>query len=261
VTRWKVGDRVCPIFTQGWLDGEYSSEKARTSLGGGDLPGVLREFATYHENCLVRIPDSLSFEQASTLPCAALTAWHALAVFGNLKPGETVLTLGTGGVSIFAVQFARMYGARVIGTSSNDQKLARLRELGVADTINYKTTEDWEKEVLRCTGGIGVDHVVEVGGAGTLPKSVTATRVAGRIAVIGVLASGSGLNPVSVLMKSLRIQGIFVGSRRMFEDMNLAIAVNQLQPVIDRTFGFDEAGKALQCMASATHFGKIVIKF
>src|SRR5262245_22432807 len=210
VTKWKVGDRVCPIFTQGWLEGRRSSQKDRTALGGGDLDGVLREYGTFHENGLVRIPEHLSFEEAATLPCAAVTAWHTLVVFGNLKSGETILTLGTGGVSIFAIQFARMHGARVIATSSSEQKLARLRELGVADTINYKTSADWEKDVLRFTNNVGVDHVVEVGGAGTLPKSIAATRIAGRIGVIGVLASGGGVNPISILMKGLTMQGIFV---------------------------------------------------
>jgi NADPH:quinone reductase-like Zn-dependent oxidoreductase len=261
VTRWKVGDRVCPIFTQGWLDGAYSAEKARTSLGAGDLAGVLREFGTFHENGLVRVPEHLSFEEAATLPCAGVTAWHSLVVFGDLKPGETVLTLGTGGVSIFAIQFARLHGARIIATSSSDQKLARLRELGVSDTINYKSVPDWEKDVLRFTGNVGVDHVVEVGGAGTLAKSISATRIAGRIGVIGVLASGGGVNPISVLMKSLRVQGIFVGSRTMFEEMNRAISVNNLRPVIDKFFSFEDVPQALAYMESGAHFGKIVIKY
>lgn len=261
VTRWKVGDRVCPIFAQGWLEGEYSAEKARTTLGGGDLDGVLREYGTFHENGLVKTPDHVSFEEAATLPCAAVTAWHALVEFGNLKAGETVLTLGTGGVSVFAVQFAKLHGARIIATSSSDQKLSRVLKLGAHETINYKTTPDWEKEVARLTGGTGVDHVVEVGGAGTLPKSISATRIAGRVAVIGVLASGGGLNPISILMKSLRLQGIFVGSRQMFEDMNRAITANQLRPVIDRVFPFHEARQALEYMETGSHFGKIVIRF
>jgi NADPH:quinone reductase-like Zn-dependent oxidoreductase len=261
VTRWKIGDRVCPIFVQGWIEGEYSAEKARRTLGGGDLDGVLRHYGTFHETGLVRIPDHLSFDEAATLPCAAVTAWHALVVFGNLKAGDTVLTLGTGGVSIFAVQFAKMHGARVIATSSSDEKLARVREQGVADTVNYKSTPEWEKEVLRLTGNVGVDHVIEVGGAGTLTKSAASTRIAGKVAVIGVLASGGGLNPVSILMKSLRMRGIFVGSRQMFEDMNRAITVNKLKPVIDRTFSFDEARQALAYMETGSHFGKIVIKF
>jgi NADPH:quinone reductase-like Zn-dependent oxidoreductase len=261
VTRWKTGDRVCPIFTQGWIEGRYTLEKSGTTLGGGDLDGVLRELGTFSEQGLVRIPDHLSYEEAATLPCAAVTSWHALVDAGRLRAGETVLVLGTGGVSIFALQFAKMHGARVIATSSSDEKLARAQELGADETINYKARPDWEREVLRLTGGMGVDHVVEVGGAGTIPKSVACTRIAGRIAVIGVLASGEGFNPMSLLMKSLRMQGIFVGSRQMFEDMNAAIATELMRPVIDRVFPFDEAPAALRYMETGSHFGKIVIKF
>jgi NADPH:quinone reductase-like Zn-dependent oxidoreductase len=178
---------------------------------------------------------------------------------GNLKAGDTVLTLGTGGVSIFAIQFAKLHGARVIATSSSDEKLARARALGADETINYRNTPDWDKEALRLTDGAGVDMVVEVGGAGTLAKSVNATRVEGLVALIGVLASGGGLDPMRVLMKSIRLQGIFVGSRRMFEEMNKAIAVNRLKPVIDKTFAFDQAREALESMKAGSHFGKIVI--
>jgi NADPH:quinone reductase-like Zn-dependent oxidoreductase len=261
VTRWKVGDRVCPIFTQGWIEGRRSSQKDRTSLGGGDLDGVLREYGAFHENGLVRIPDHLSFEEAATLPCAAVTAWNALIDTGRLKAGETVLTLGTGGVSIFALQFAKMHGARVIATSSSDEKLARVRKLGADETINYKKTPDWDKEVARLTGGVGVDHVVEVGGAGTLAKSVNSARTEGIVYVIGVLAGGGGLDHVRVLMKGIRLQGIMVGSRQMFEEMNRAIVANGLKPVIDRTFPFEETREALKYMESGSHFGKIVLKF
>jgi len=261
VSRWKVGDRVCPIFTQGWLEGRRSSQKDRTSLGGGDLDGVLREYGAFHENGLIRIPDHLSFEEGAALPCAAVTAWNALIDTGRLKAGETVLTLGTGGVSIFAVQFAKMHGARVIATSSSDEKLARVSKLGADETINYKKTPDWDKEVSRLTGGIGVDHVVEVGGAGTIAKSVNSARTEGIVYVIGVLASGGGLDPVRVLMKGIRVQGVFVGSRQMFEEMNRAITANGLKPVIDRTFPLEEAREALKYMESGSHFGKIVLKF
>jgi NADPH:quinone reductase-like Zn-dependent oxidoreductase len=261
VTRWKIGDRVCPIFVQGWLEGRYNAEKARTTLGAGDLEGVLRDLGAFPEQSLVRIPDHLSYEEAATLPCAALTAWHALVEFCKIRPGETVLTLGTGGVSVFAVQFAKMHGARVIATSSSDEKLARVRELGADETVNYKTHADWEREILRLTGGAGVDHVVEVGGAGTLGKSVESSRIDGRIALIGVLAAGPGFNPISLLMKRVGLQGIFVGSRQMFEDMNAAVSLNQLKPVIDRTFSFDEAADALRYMETGSHFGKIVIVY
>lgn len=261
VTRWKVGDHVCPIFTQGWIDGGPSAQKNRTALGAGDLDGVLREYGAFDESCLVSIPRHLSYEEAATLPCAAVTAWNALVEFGRVRAGETVLTLGTGGVSVFAAQFARLHGARVIATSSSDEKLARVRELGVEETVNYKRTPDWDKEVLRLTNKAGVDHVVEVGGSGTLARSVNASRVGGRVSVIGVLTSGGDFNPVSILMKSLSLQGIFVGSRQMFEDMNRAIEVNRLRPVIDRTFPFEEAREALKYMESGSHFGKIVLKY
>ena len=261
VTRWKVGDRVCPIFMQGWLGGAPTREKARTALGGGDLDGVLREYGVFDETGLVSTPEHLSYEEAATLPCAAVTAWHALVEFGNLKAGEVVLTLGTGGVSTFALQLAKLHGARVIATSSSDEKIARVRKLGADDTINYKSIPDWDKEVFRLTDKVGVDHVVEVGGAGTLPKSLNAVRMGGSIAVIGALAGGSGLDPVRVLMKCVRLQGIFVGSREMFENMNRAIALNALRPVIDRIFPFEEAREALAYMESGSHFGKIVLKF
>jgi len=259
VKKWKVGDRVCPIFTQTWLEGSLSIEKRRTTLGAGDLDGVLREYGTFDENGLIEVPGHLSFEEAATLPCAAVTAWNALVVSGKLKAGDTVLTLGTGGVSIFALQFAKMHGARVIVTSSSDQKLAKAKDLGADEIINYKKILDWDKEVLRLTNRIGVDHVVEVGGAGTLSKSLNSVRIGGHVAMIGVLAGAGEFDPRSVLMKAVRMQGILIGSRRMFEEMNNAIEGNRLKPVIDRTFAFKEASEALRHMESGSHFGKIVI--
>lgn len=260
VTRWKVGDRVTPIFMQGWLEGGPKAEYRKTALGGGDIDGTLAEYGTFHEDALVAIPEGYSYEEAATLPCAAVTAWNAVVNVGNIKAGDTVLTLGSGGVSVFALQFAKMHGARVIATSSSDEKRARLEELGADATINYKTTPDWENEVLALTNGNGVDNVVEVGGAGTIAKSIAAARVGGTVSVIGVLTQGEGLNPVLTLMKSLRVQGIFVGSRAMFEAMNRAIEVNGLRPVIDRTFGFDEAPAPFEYLKSGSHFGKIVIR-
>lgn len=259
VKKWKVGDRVCPIFTQAWIEGSLSLDKRRTTLGAGDLEGVLRQYGTFDERGLIRIPEHLSFDEAATLPCAAVTAWNALVVSGNLKAGDTVLVLGTGGVSVFALQFAKMHGARVIVTSSSDAKIQKAKDLGADETINYKKTPDWDKEVLALTNGIGVDHVIEVGGAGTLMKSLSALRVAGHIALIGVLAGGGDFDSRSALMKAARLQGILIGSRQMFEDMNNAIARNRLKPVIDKTFAFDEAAKALRYMESGSHFGKIVL--
>jgi len=177
-----------------------------------------------------------------------------------LKAGDTVLTLGTGGVSIFALQFAKMHGARVILTSSSDQKLAKAKDLGADDVINYKKTPDWDKEVLRLTNGIGVDHVIELGGTGTLSKSLNSVRLGGHVAVIGVLAGVGEFDPRRVLMKAVRMQGILVGSRRMFEEMNAAIESNRLKPVIDKTFAFKEVSEALKYMESGAHFGKIVLR-
>jgi NADPH:quinone reductase-like Zn-dependent oxidoreductase len=262
VTEWKLGDRVMPLMVQRWFDGESSEEKRRTAIGAGaHWQGVAREFATFRQDALVRMPDHLSFEEASTLPCAALTAWHALTVSGNLKPGETVLTLGTGGVSVFALQFAKLFGAKVIATSSSNEKIARLKELGADETINYRETETWDKAVLESTGGRGVDHVVEVGGAGTLQRSINAVRVNGHIAMVGALDANGGFNHVPVFMKAIRLQGIFVGSRAMFEAMNRAIEYSMLKPVIDRTFSFEEIPDALSYMQTGSHIGKIVIKY
>ena len=261
VTRWKVGDRVMPIFAQRWLDGETSEEKRRTSLGAGaQWDGVLREFGRFHEEGLVRVPDHLSFEEAATLPCAALTAWHALAVSGNLKPGDTVLTLGTGGVSIFALQLAKLFGARVISTTSSDEKIEKLKALGADAVINYREREDWDAAVLELTKKKGVDHVVEVGGSGTLAKSLTSVRLGGHVAMIGALTGPGDFNPTTVFMKAVKLQGIFVGSRSMFEDLLKAIEVASLRPVIDRVFDFSEARQSMRYMQSGAHFGKVVIR-
>ncbi len=261
VTKWKLGDRVTPTFMQGWYDGGVSFEKARTALGG-DLDGCLREFGIFDENGLISIPDHFSYEEAATLPCAALTAFNALFESGGLKPDDTILLQGTGGVSVFALQFASVLGCRVIITSSSNEKLQRAKELGATDLINYKTIEDWDKEVLNLTEKRGVDHIVEVGGAGTLQKSVNAVRMGGHIAVIGVLSGKGDFNPTAILMKAVRLQGIFVGSRQMFEAMNQMLVQHQyIKPVIDRVFSFDEAKGALKYMESGSHFGKIVVRF
>jgi NADPH:quinone reductase-like Zn-dependent oxidoreductase len=261
VSQWKTSDRVCPIFNQSWLEGRPSLRKNRATLGAGDLDGVAREYGAFNENGLVRIPEHLSFEEAATLPCAGVTAWNALVESGRLRAGDTVLTLGTGGVSVFALQFSKMHGAAVIATSSSVEKLNRARELGANETINYRLTPDWDKEVSRLTNNIGVDHVVEVGGTGTLSKSVNSTSVGGHVALIGVLASGGDFDPRRILMKGVRLQGIFVGSRQMFEDMNSAIEVNRMRPVISRIFAFEELAEALKYMETGSHFGKIVIKY
>lgn len=258
VTRVNAGDRVAGNFMQQWLSGELTDAKARSALGGG-IDGVLAEYVVFHEEGLVRVPEHLSDEEAATLPCAAVTAWNALITEGQVQPGDTVLLLGTGGVSIFALQFAKLAGARAIITSSSDDKLKRAGELGAHHGINYKTHPEWEKRVRDLAGERGVDHVVEVGGAGTLPRSLKAVRLGGCISLIGILAGGGDFNPMPILMKYVRVQGIFVGSRQVFEAMNRAIALHRLKPVIDRVFPFAEARQALQYMESGAHFGKIVI--
>lgn len=258
VTRVKAGDRVAGIFMQTWIDGDVTEAKAKSALGGA-IGGVLAESVALHENGLVHIPAHLSFEEAAALPCAAVTAWHALIAEGAVKPGDTVLTLGSGGVSLFALQFAKVAGARVIATSGSDEKLARLRGLGASEGINYNTTPEWDKRVRELTGA-GADHIVEVGGAATLPKSIKAVRMGGRISLIGNVTGAGEINPVPILMKNVRVQGIFVGSREMFEEMNRAIAAHSLRPTVDRVFPFDQAREAMRYMESGAHFGKVCIK-
>ena len=261
VKSFKAGDRVIGTFFQNWTGGEPNETKARTAKGGGDQPGMLAELVALEETGVIACPDHLSYEEAATLPCAGLTAWNAVVDKGQTKAGDTVLVQGTGGVSIFAAQFAKMHGARVIATSSSDEKLARLAAMGITDGVNYKTNPDWDKAAKELNGGAGIDHIVEVGGAGTLERSLKAVRVGGMISVIGALAAGGGINPVLVLMKSIRLQGIFVGSREMFEAMNRAISLHKMTPVVDRVFSFDQIHEALKLMESGGHFGKIVVRF
>jgi NADPH:quinone reductase-like Zn-dependent oxidoreductase len=260
VSRVKAGDRVASIVFQRWLDGDTLQPAAYGSVLAGGLDGVLADQVVLNENGLVHIPEHLSDEEASTLPCAAVTAWQALVTKGQVRAGETVLVQGTGGVSIFALQFGLMAGARVIATSSSDEKLERVRALGASEGINYVTTPDWAERVLELTGGKGVDHVVEVGGPGTTDQSIQATRPGGTVSLIGVLTGiGARIDPHAIALKGLRVQGIRVGSRAMFEDMNRAIAGYGLKPVIDRVFPFDQAREALRHLQGAGHVGKVVI--
>lgn len=259
VTRFKVGDKVVGTFFQRWVSGNVTPAVMESALGGRQQ-GMLAEHVILSEEGAVAMPTGWSYAQASTLPCAALTAWHALVTKGGVRAGETVLVLGTGGVSLFALQIAKMHGARVILTSSSDEKLSRAREMGADETINYHQHPDWEQRVLQLTGGLGVDHVVEVGGAGTFEKSCASARFGGNVWLIGVLTGfESTINPISVLFKSLRVQGIYVGSRDMFEAMNAAFTVNRLKPAIDKEFAFGDARAAFHCMQTAGHFGKIVV--
>lgn len=258
VNQVQVGDRVCGTFFQAWLAGDPTDASAATAMGGA-IDGMLAERVLLSADGVVKFPDHLSYEEASTLPCAALTAWNGLFRSGNLRPGESVLTLGTGGVSIFALQFARMTGARVLSTSSSDVKLERLREMGADTLVNYKETPEWDKPVRAATGGVGVDHVVEVGGAGTLPMSLKSVRRAGHIALIGVVSGMGEIDPRPVFLKSVRMHGIYVGSREMFHEMNRAIALSGLRPVIDQVFDFNDALAAYRHMESGAHFGKICV--
>ena len=259
VTRVKTGDRVCGIFMPQWIAGPCTDAGSRSALGAF-WQGVLAEQVVMSEEAVVKTPAHLSDVEAATLPCAAVTAWNALLT-GGLKAGDTVLVQGTGGVSIFALQLARAAGARVVATTSSDAKAARLTELGAAAVVNYKTAPEWDDAARKAVGG-AVDQVIEIGGAGTFNRSLRAARMGGYIALIGNRADAAGADPVNLttaLMKGLRIQGIFVGSREMFEAMNRAIELHQIRPVVDRAFGFDEAREALRYFEGGAHFGKVVI--
>ena len=259
VTAWKPGDRVAGIFMQNWLDGPPTTAKARGALGG-DIDGMLAEYVVLKDSGLVRLPEHFSFEEAATLPCAAVTAWNALAA-GNLLPGATVLIQGTGGVSIFVLQFARLQGARVLGISSSNTKLERARALGLDAGLNYIENPDWDRWALDQTAGEGVDLVVEVGGLATLPRSLKSIRIGGMIAQVGVLSGSADPVPFpvgSVLHKQARIKGIYVGSRHDFEQMNKAIALAELHPVY-KSSPWSQAREALALMEKGSHFGKLVL--
>ncbi|MAB14584.1 NAD(P)-dependent alcohol dehydrogenase [Parvibaculum sp.] len=259
VTRVEVGDRVAPSFFQGWISGAPTLEALGTSLGG-PIDGCAQDYMRLSAEGVSKAPDNLSDEEVACLPCAGLTAWRALMVEGRVKPGDTVLVQGTGGVSIFALQFAKAAGARVIVTSSSDAKLERTRELGADMFINYAKTPDWATETRKLTGGRGVDHIVEVGGAETFQHSIMAARLGGHIAVIGLLSGMmKDLNVAAIFSQNLKISGITVGSRTMFEDMSRAIVANDIHPVIDQRFGLEDAQEAFRTMESASHFGKIVL--
>jgi NADPH:quinone reductase-like Zn-dependent oxidoreductase len=233
---------------------------AATALGGA-IDGMLAEQGVLSEQGVVKVPEHLTDEEAACLPCAAVTAWNALVREGHVKGGDTVVCLGTGGVSLFALQFAKMHGARVILTSSSNEKLEVARRLGADELINYRNQPDWEKAVVALTGGRGADLVVEVGGSGTFDKSVAAVRFGGTVALIGVLTGvGGTVNTAAILRRHVRIQGIYVGSREMFEEMNRAIAQHRLSPVIARRFGFEQARAAYDYLASGAHTGKVVIR-
>jgi len=260
VTTVKVGDRVAGNFFQRWSGGEPLPNVHKSALGGG-IDGMLADYAVLEEDGAVKIPPHLSLEEGATLPCAAVTVWNAMMEHAKLRAGDTVLLQGTGGVSIFGLQFAHAMGIRAIITSSSDEKLKRAKELGAALGINYKNTPDWEKAAMEFTGGIGVDHVVEVGGAATLARSFGAIRVGGKVTLIGGLSGGATeLNPGLIFARRANVQGISVGSTQMFEAMNRAIEFESLKPVIDKVFAFNDAHAAYRHMAAGAHFGKIVVR-
>jgi len=264
VTRVRPGDRVCGIFMQRWLDGPLTAEKSKDALGG-DTDGMLAEYVLLHQDGVVPFPEHLSYEEAATLPCAAVTAWNALHHAGEppypAHPGETIVIQGTGGVSIFALQFAKLLQVRIIGTSSSEEKLARAYSLGLSAGCNYRERPDWAKWVSEITSGKGADRIIEVGGGDTFGQSLRAARVGGIIAQIGVLSGGSASESlIPILHKQLRVQGIYVGSRAMFEEMNAAIIEAKLHPVVDHVFPFHQAREAFLHMQSASHFGKVVIR-
>ncbi len=256
----KPGMRVCPLFMPLWSAGPLTDAKAKSALGGA-WPGVLADTAVLPATGVIPVPEHLTDAEAATLPCAAVTAWHAVITSGKVEPGDTVLIQGTGGVSLFALQFARLAGATVIATSSSDEKLARVKQLGATFGINYRTQPEWDVAVREMTQGVGVRHIVEVGGAGTLGKSLKAVQTAGTISLIGVLTGGAGeVNPLPILMKNIRVQGLYVGSGEMFASMNRAITQHQLRPIVDRIFKMEEICAALRYLESGQHFGKIVIQ-
>lgn len=258
VTRYKVGDRVAANFMRDWIGGAINESVLWSGYGGG-LDGFLADYAVVPEQVLVRIPSGLSYNEAATLPCAAVTAWNALTSAG-LKAGDTILLLGTGGVSTFGLQFAKAAGARVIITSSSDEKLNAARQLGADETINYKTHPEWHEEVRKLTGGRGVDNVLEVGGSGTLERSLKSVRSGGTVSLIGLLTRVEHEpSMLPVLLSAITLRGIYVGSVEMFEAMNRAIEINQIKPVIDRVFPFSQAPEAYKYFLSQSHVGKVAI--
>jgi NADPH:quinone reductase-like Zn-dependent oxidoreductase len=258
VTRFAVGDRVAGIFMQNWIEGAPSAVKYKGALGG-DIDGMMRQYVALPEAGLMPVPGYLSYEQAATLPCAAVTAWNAILA-ANVKSGDTVLIQGTGGVSIFALQFAKTLGARVLGTSSSDEKLARAAALGLDAGVNYRSRPDWADWAIEQTAGEGVDLVVEVGGAGTFNQSLKAARIGATVAQIGVLSQSTEPAAIRfILHKQLHVRGIYVGSRVDFEAMNRALTQTALAPVVDKVFGLEEARAGYEAMESGSHFGKLVV--
>ena len=261
VTRFRIGDRVIGAFFPDWHEGGPEPAKVARALGGS-ADGVLAEEVVMDENAWAAMPAHLDFVEAATIPCAAVTAWHALFGLDPLKPGDSVLLLGTGGVSTWALQLAKAAGLRVVITSSDDAKLDRAAALGADATINYRRTPEWQDEALRLTGGRGVDRVLDIGGPDTLPRSIAAVRSGGTIAVIGRLTGTSGvtIDPAALFGGSKRLAGVLVGSRAMTEDVVRFVELARIRPVIDKLFDFADARDAYAYLGGAQHFGKVVIR-
>ena len=260
VSRWKVGDRLIANFFPTWISGELSDFHHANALGG-QRDGMLAEEVVLPESAWVRVPEHLSFEEAATMPCAGLTAWHALFEAASLSPGQTVLLQGTGGVSVYALQLAKAAGAQVILTSSSADKRRRAKELGADEVLDYKADPAWGKAAKAWTGGRGVDVVVEVGGPGTFDQSTTALRYGGTMSILGVLTGTSGeVNTYAIFHRALRIAGLYVGSVEMLERFSRGLSTTKLRPVVDRVFEFGEAPAAYRHLASGAHFGKVVIR-
>ncbi len=261
VQQFRAGDRVITSFFSGWVDGAQTPERAATALGGGSADGVLAQLVALPESGVVRTPEHLTDVEASTLPCAALTAWHALYEGADpLRPGQVVLLEGTGGVSIFGLQLAKLGGASVIITSSSDEKLARAQELGADHVINYKKTPEWQQRARELTDGRGVDHVLEVGGKDTLPRALNALCYGGQLHLIGGVSGIAADLPLAAMgAVNARVRRIYVGSLAMFEAMNRAVRAHRLRPIVDRVFGFDEARAAYEHLRGASHFAKLAI--
>jgi NADPH:quinone reductase-like Zn-dependent oxidoreductase len=256
----KKGDRVVGLFFPLWLSGNLDARKFATTRGGGSTDGMLAYYVYGLEEGFLKFPDYLTYEEASTLPCAGLTAWHALSVRGNLQAGESIVIQGTGGVALFGLQLAKTIGARVLLLSSDDDKLDKAAKMGADELINYKKEANWEKLVKEKTSQVGADLVLELGGGGTLARSIEAVKIGGRISMVGVLTGFEGqINPLPIMRKSLTVNGIYVGSRDMQKQFHRALEVNQIHPVIERVFKFDQVKDAYSFMQSARHFGKIVI--
>ncbi|WP_044965076.1 zinc-dependent alcohol dehydrogenase family protein [Sorangium cellulosum] len=261
VRRWKEGDRVISTFFPTWASGPFRGEYRTTTLGAGGNDGVLAELVVFGEDAIVRAPAHLGFNEAATLTCAGVTAWTALFESGpRPAPGETVLVQGTGGVSLFAAQLARAAGLRVLATSSSAAKIERLRALGVTEAIDYRKQPEWHEEVLRLTGGEGVDRVIEVGGAGTLPRSMQAVKTGGVVSLIGLLSGvGSQIDPMPILFRAIRVEGTVVGSRQATVELGAALELHGIRPVVDEVFPIERANEALAKLAAGKHFGKVVI--